>query len=167
MDNYIVINGKKTELTKEQLEKLGIKVEKKNPFTRTVGKSYYCIGPFGPSNELSSFFDDNDDYDNKVYNNINYFNDKDFAQQVAWHEILGRLLLRYAYSHDAADCDWDKSQEKKFYITWDNTRKKFYVDWAYNLKNGGDIYFNSEEIAKNAVSDVVIPFTVKYPEFVW
>ena len=34
MDNYIVINGKKAELTEEQLEKLGIKVEKKrnNPF---------------------------------------------------------------------------------------------------------------------------------------
>lgn len=27
MENYIVINGKKSELTKEQLEKLGIKIK--------------------------------------------------------------------------------------------------------------------------------------------
>lgn len=32
MENYIVINGKKAELTKEQLEALGIEIEKKDPF---------------------------------------------------------------------------------------------------------------------------------------
>ena len=37
MENYIVINGKKAELTEEQLVKLGIKIKKKTPFTRTVG----------------------------------------------------------------------------------------------------------------------------------
>ena len=164
MDNYIVINGKRAELTEEQLEKLGIKVEKKPVFTRTIDHVYYYITPSGG---ISCSLDDNDDYDNKAYENVNYFNDRDFAQQVAWHELLNRKLLKYAYDHDAADCDWDKSQEKKFYITRGNGTKNFYVDWAYNLKNGGDVYFNNEEVAKKVVIDVVIPFMVKYPDFVW
>lgn len=32
--NYIVINGKKAELTEEQLRALGIEKEKNNPFER-------------------------------------------------------------------------------------------------------------------------------------
>ena len=42
-NNYIVINGKKAELTNEQMELLGIKV-KNNPFERvSKNESYYII----------------------------------------------------------------------------------------------------------------------------
>ena len=42
-ENYIVINGKKAELTNEQMEILGIKV-RKNPFERvSKNESYYNI----------------------------------------------------------------------------------------------------------------------------
>ena len=34
MENYIVINGKRTELTEEQLKELGLIMEKKSPFER-------------------------------------------------------------------------------------------------------------------------------------
>ena len=43
MDNYIVINGKRTELTEEQLKQLGIKTSKnlwiKMPWTTREGES--------------------------------------------------------------------------------------------------------------------------------
>ena len=39
-ENYIVINGKKAELTNEQLKMLGIEV-RKNPFDRATGEEYY------------------------------------------------------------------------------------------------------------------------------
>ena len=44
-ENYIVINGKKTELTEEQLKQLGIEPEKKrkNPFDRVpAGEIYFA-----------------------------------------------------------------------------------------------------------------------------
>ena len=51
MDNYIVINGKKAELTEEQLEKLGIKIEKKrnNPFSSKLKyeEKYFIIDEQG------------------------------------------------------------------------------------------------------------------------
>ena len=43
-ENYIVINGKKAELTKEQLEALGICINKtdnkENPFERCINNGY-------------------------------------------------------------------------------------------------------------------------------
>lgn len=51
MDNYIVINGKKAELTQEQLEKLGIVVEKKDPFAFSEDK-YYFINAMGTLSEM-------------------------------------------------------------------------------------------------------------------
>lgn len=47
-ENYIVINGKKAELTEEQLKQLGIEPEKKrkNPFERVTGEKYYYIDTF-------------------------------------------------------------------------------------------------------------------------
>ena len=38
MENYIVINGRKAELTAEQLKALGIETEKKSPFDRCDDK---------------------------------------------------------------------------------------------------------------------------------
>lgn len=45
MENYIVINGKKAELTEKQLKQLGINVEvnKETPFTRHPEKLYWSI----------------------------------------------------------------------------------------------------------------------------
>ena len=43
--NYLVINGKRTELTEEQLKQLGIEPEKKrkNPFDKVTINHYYYL----------------------------------------------------------------------------------------------------------------------------
>lgn len=47
MDNYICINGKKAELTEEQIKALGIELPK-TPFSRTsVGGEYFYISSDG------------------------------------------------------------------------------------------------------------------------
>lgn len=44
-ENYIVINGKKIELTEEQQKQLGIEPQKKNPFERVPeGEVYFLSG---------------------------------------------------------------------------------------------------------------------------
>lgn len=46
-ENYIVINGKKMDLTEEQLKQLGIEV-RKNPFERSAkGGRYFYINVHG------------------------------------------------------------------------------------------------------------------------
>lgn len=165
MDNYIVINGKKAELTKEQLEKLGIKVEKENSFTRRpYGEKYYYITNSG---KINFYCEDNSNYDTQMFDNVNYFNDKNFAQQVALHQLLYRKLLKYAYENDATDCDWTDSNSKKYFLSKDTVTNEMYIDFNYTLKHSGVVYFNSVKVAKQAIEDVVKTFIEENPDFVW
>lgn len=164
MDNYIVINGKKAELTDEQLEKLGIKVEKENPFAKRIDKGlYYYITARGI---IESETDVGDCIDGGLYNNANYFNDKDFAQQVALHQLLYRKLLKYAYENDAANCDWHNLEERKYNICFDYNLNCFAI-LTSNICKEYNVYFSNLEIAKQAITDVVEPFMKEHPEFVW
>lgn len=79
-ENYIVINSKKTELTGDQLEALGIEVEKKrnNPFNSDVyiHDFYHYIDTI--NGVLHTCFDDRE-IDKTFINDANSFNDKDSA----------------------------------------------------------------------------------------
>lgn len=165
MDNYIVINGKKAELTEEQLEKLGIKVEKESPFAKRINKGlYYYITASGV---IKPETEGGDLVDGGLYNNANYFNDKDFAQQVAWHELLNRKLLKYMY-----DNEWRDNQEwsgivKHYYIVYDGYHKNFYATFTSCYKDLNTVYFPSVCAAQKAIEEVVKPFMEKHKDFKW
>ena len=57
-ENYIVINGKRAELTEEQLEQLGIKVSNNKRWRGNLDEKYYCVDTF---NQVSSLEDINGD----------------------------------------------------------------------------------------------------------
>lgn len=168
MDNYIVINGKKAELTKEQLKQLGIEMEFEisSPFGKITDSNYYYIA----STDVINFTQNIDStIDEDMCNNANYFNDKDFATQVMLHQLLYRKLLKYAWDNEAGDCEWwDCNSKPYYYIFFD------YLDTVFSVantviasKNQGTIYFSKQEVAENAIEDVVKPFMEEYPEFVW
>lgn len=165
MENYIVINGKKSELTKEQLKQLGIEAEEKrnNPFNDNleVNDSFYYIRDDGVIDVY--YYIREDDCINKV----NCFNDKDFAKQVCLHELLNRKLLKYAWDNEAEDCEWDKGSENlHYYIYLDNTHGYFQIE-ANNYNRSQNIYFSKAEVARQAIEDVIKPFMKEHPEFVW
>lgn len=162
MDNYIVINGKKAELTEEQLEKLGIKVEKKNPFDRVERASHYWyIGNF--NNTIGSN-DARYNFDDRLYNSINYFNDESFANQVALHEQLNRKLLKFAYDHKAV-ANWEDGYPK-YNIVYDEKIKDFSINSRVWCKSF-DVCFSSHFVATKAINEVVKPFMAEHPDFVW
>ena len=167
MENYIVINGKKAELTEEQLKQLGINVEvnKETPFTRHSGELYWYISPI---NVITGQRDCNDNFDNALSDNINYFNDSKFAQQVALQQLLYRKLLKYAYTHDAFVDDWTDLNSKKYLILQSKDNNNiFYVDWNHRIKHGCSIYFTNNRVAEQAIEDVIKPFMEEHPEFEW
>lgn len=165
MENYIVINGRKVELTDEQLEKLGIKIESKNPFERVERHNrYWYIGNF--NNTICSN-DARYDSDDRFYNSTNYFNDENFAKQVAWHEELYRKLLKYAYENDVEDCDWTNVNSLKYSISKFTDSHEIHIVLSRRLKYSNVVYFTNKEVAKQAVENVVKPFMAEHPEFVW
>lgn len=166
MDNYIVINGKKAELTEEQLKQLGINVEvkKETPFARHSDEVYWYIDVM---KGVVGLHDYNSDFDNNMYNNVNYFNDKNFAEQVALHQLLYRKLLKYAYENDAAVDDWTDPNSKKYFIVKRTNENELVTIWSVTLKNDCVVYFTSDEVAKLAIENVVKPFMEEHSEFVW
>lgn len=163
-ENYIVINGKKIELTEEQIKELNldIELERRNPFTRFNDKYYYIE----ETGRICMYYDSQDPLDKKLYNNTNYFNDNDFAEQVNLHQLLYRKLLKFAYDNEREDtAKWD-GQHAHWTIRYDNYRNEF-CSYYQNGYKAHDVYFSSKDGAVRAIKEVVEPFMKEHPDFVW
>lgn len=162
MENYIVINGKKAELTEEQIEKLGIKVEK-DIFQRGEYVKYFFIDYDGT---VESDTDEGSSVDTDYFKIANYCTDKTLMEQRALHETLNRLLWRYSMQHGGDKLRIGSGQ--RFCIYFDvlnNEWSTSQVCVAYVYP--GEIYFPTKEIANNAIEEIVKPFMKQHPEFAW
>ncbi len=162
----LTIDGKEIQLTDEQLKMLGIEPEKKrkNPFDRVKkGKKYYFISGSG---DIVSCTENTDSCDNTTYVESNYFNDEQFAKQVALHQLLYRKLLKFAYDNECKDtAEWDGGNEH-WAIRYNSYRNEFRLYYQDGYK-AHEVYFSSEKGAKRAIEEVVEPFMKEHPEFVW
>lgn len=160
-ENYIVINGKKMKLTEEQLKQLCIEV-RNNPFERGAeNDEYFSIDGDG----VIVTYNDNSNFDDRRYENVNHFNDESFAKQVALHQLLYRKLLKFAYDNGCEDTAWN-NQNKHWYIFYNYIDDYFDYQCTdrFKLQN---VYFLSPDAASHAIKEVVEPFVKEHPEFVW
>jgi len=164
MENYIVINGKKEELTEEQLEKLGIKV-KKDPFERVGHNGFYWrITTQGVADTKREVWKE---ANQKQYDVANYCTDKELIEQRALHETLNRLLWRYSMQHGGDKIDWEDREAKHWYVLWDYEDRRFDVYKNEVLRTQGAVYFLTQNTAYNAIEEIAKPFMGQHPEFKW
>lgn len=172
MENYIMINGTKIELTEEQIKQISdiantctgeYKNEDESPFNDRpkVNDKFYCI----TSDGVRCITDD--DYNAKMINVANSFNSEAFADQIYLHEVLNRKLLKYAWDNEAEDCEWDEEGANPHYYIYFESTKGHFVVGAKHYCHSQDIYFSSEKVAKQAIKDVIEPFMKEYPDFRW
>lgn len=161
MENYICINGKKAELTEEQLKALGIELPKENPFKRlSKTKPFYFITNKG---KVELGVEVQDFHCEQLYGAANYCADKAIMQQRALHETLNRLLWRYSMEHKANRID-----DKVWSITYNKADKELRAGWVnYQILFLNEVVFDTEEIAENAIKEVIKPFMKAHPEFKW
>lgn len=171
--NYICIDGRKAELTPEQLKALGIELKKPSVFDRvknTVNTfyHYYFINTMGAVNEAVDGNHNGSGVDDLRYYAANYCTDKSLMEQRALHETLSRLLWRYSMEHDGDKIDWsdDGHCSSKYYIYFDNANKKWDV---YYICTYNDLatYFVDEETARAAIEEIIKPFMEAHPDFKW
>lgn len=165
MENYIVINGKKVELTQEQLRALGIKIG--SPFEKEEGECYWAIdsyfGALKSAKDVGSYLDD------YRYQTANYCTDEKMMAQQARRETLSRLLWRYSMEHDGDKIDLGNENAIKWTITINSSSQGapiFCTEWYRTGCLITAVYFYSEEIAQQAIREVVEPFLEKHPDFV-
>ena len=161
-DDYAVINGKRIELTDEQVKALRVET-RKNPFERVAtGDEYYTITGYDNTVE---FTEDGDAADQNLYDAGNYFNDESFAKQVALRQLLYRKLLKFAYDNGFEDVEWNGSNDHLcIYYNPDNFK---YCVAGFGSHKFDCVWFSSEDAAKRAIEEVVEPFVKEHPEFVW
>ena len=158
-ENYIVINGKRAKLTEEQLKALGIKTETNNKFSRVKREEFfYAIDPDGYVGTVVEY---NLPSDKKLFDVANYCTDKSLMEQRALHETLNRLLWRYSMEHKK-----ETSDNKKYMI--EVCAGEIDVSWSFKIYTlPGEVYFDTYEVAENAIKEIVDPFMSKHPEFKW
>lgn len=163
-ENYIMLNGKRVDLTDEQIEKLGLKID---CFHRSE-EPYYFINHYGEVDEGG----DNSPIgltgaSRKHHKVANYCTDKDLLQQRAYHETLSRLLWRFSMQNDGDKIDWDDCYQNKYHICYDYAYEKFRI-LAYQTMNLGEVtWFLSERTVQRAIDEIVLPFMEEHPDFVW
>ena len=162
MENYICINGKKAELTKEQMKALGIELPNAIRFDRKTGQKYFHINSWG---KIDASVDSSWFADAARYDVANYCTDKAIMEYRALHETLHRLLWRYSLEHNGDKIDWNNYQAQKYYIGYHHGSNTYDVKRAWMLIGLGDVYFYSREIAENAIEEVVKPFIAAHPNF--
>lgn len=159
MDNYIMINGIRLELTQEQVAALTAEPVKGDPFERRPNEKYFYIEFDGMAKSCT----DEDSSDDDCYAVANYCRDEEKMKQRALHETLDRLLWRYSEQH-GGDPEWDGNNEH--WSIFRGSDKAFWAySWSFNKHSGP--FFCSEEVAEAAIHDVVEPFCEAHPEFVW
>lgn len=122
--------------------------EMKNPYERVDNRDiYYAIERAGSVTSLA----DNSDYDDRMFNIANYFNNKNYAEYVDFKENLMRKLDKFAWEHNAKVINWDRDVEK-YYIVFSNQHSELIIDWDFVLQSN-NIYFTSRKIAEKALEE--------------
>lgn len=159
-ENYIVINGKRAELTQEQLKALGIEVKKPSSFEMgDEGSEYYFINSWGCTVKATMCKENNSDLRHRV---ANYCTDETLLLQQAYRETLNRLLWRFSMEHGGEKVTWDGrayNWKIKFY------NNKWIAEWNQSDHVLGCVYFASEDAAQQAIEEIVKPFMASYPDF--
>lgn len=162
-ENYIVINGKKAELTEAQLKALDIEI-RKNPFAPVEkGETYYYINKEGL---IDNYPNREDSVDISLEKSCNHFNDEAFAEQVTLHQLLYRKLLKFAWDNGYEDTQEWNGENSHWRVYYDSDAKRFVASSNESYKQQS-VYFSSKEGVECAIEKVIKPFMADYPEFLW
>ena len=161
-ENYIVINGKKAELTEEQLKQLGIGLPKNKRWRGNLNEKYYRVNTF---NQVSSLRDVDSDDDTWLYDSHNYFKTREDANKYARVLKTEMLLRKYADEHNE-DMVWD-GMRRHYFFYFNIGRNTVSIDYYTCSKEAREIYFSSREIAEAAIKEIGEDRIKEYLTYEW
>lgn len=157
-ENYIVINGKKTELTEEQLKQLGIEVGKNKRWRAERGKNYWRISS---ENKVVPDMEANVEQDCYCYDTHNYFKTEEEAKEYAEVLEIKRQLMKFADEHNDK-IDWKDINQFGYVICWNPCLNDIRI-CKDGFKTAPEIiYFSSVDIAQKAIDTIGKDNIIKY-----
>ena len=128
---------------KKQIEEYDKKVFKPNK----LGEEYYSILDNG---KIYTHKFLNSNTDKELISFGNYFKTKEEAERKRFEIRLHRQLELFALENNETEIDWSDEGGKKYIITY-NKDDGIFIYMVYTLKNFGQVYFTSKEIAEKAL----------------
>lgn len=160
-ENYIVINGKRAELTKEQMEQLGIEEKKKDKRWRADGHAKYWL--IDSQNRIDTDMELRQREDNFCYYSHNYFQTKEEAEVYARVLETEMLLKKYADEHN------EEFGDSKYELWIDEIDSNSVlvgpVCSSYILSRS--IWFSSENVALEAIKEIGEDRIIEYLTYEW
>lgn len=166
MDNYLMLDGQKYELSPElvnALRSIDPVPEEKKAFARNGGKD--CYWYIGSKGIVCEDVDRDYELDESRYAAANYCTDKSLMEQRAMHETLNRRLWRFSEEH-GGDPEWD-GVNYHHSIYYDKTDGNFGCASNTFHHGNGVVYFRDVDTALSAIEEIVKPFLSAHPDFVW
>lgn len=150
-------------LTEEERNQLLALVEKstKEPkvWKPKHNETYYYITSDGTIS-CTGFGNYNDDVDNNAYSIGNCYRTREDAQFAVEKLKVIAELKRFAQEHNDK-INWDNNSKWKYYIVYNYKINNINCDAVVTVK-GNNIYFKSEEIAKQAIETIGADRLKKY-----
>jgi len=158
----LIVDGKEYKLTDEQMELFKLlgascdtKEEKYKLFHRVPESIFFSIHSSGA---VFKSKDSLDSYVNELSSVANYCKDKEIMTKRAKQEVLSRLLWRFSFEHGWSDDLWENNHVDKYYVKYDYADQRYDIYWSKFSKSISEVYFISEEIAKKAIYEIIVPF---------
>ena len=157
-ENYIVIDGKKAELTEEQLKQLGIEAGKNKRERVKVGDVFFFVDSRG---RIDSRFDNRFALSSYCYDTHNYFKTKEEAEEYAEVLEIKRQLMKFADEHNDK-IDWEGIDQFGYIIYWNPCLNDIRI-CKDGFKTAPEIiYFSSVDIAQQAIDEIGKENIIKY-----
>ena len=111
---------------------------------------YYCVENSGKICKIHE-----KDYisDRWRYKIANYSTVKSKMEFKALRDNLLSRMQRWADIHNEEKIDWNNSEQRKHLIYYDYDDNKFYVTYNYYVRDLGQVYFTSKEIANQCLEE--------------
>ena len=110
------------------------------------GEKYYSISTKG---KIGSYSFCNDDFDKEIIDFGNYFKTQEEAERKLFEIRLHRQLELFALENNDTEITWDINSEK--YLINYSKDMGIVIDKVYTLKDFGQVYFTSKEVAEKAI----------------
>ena len=111
-----------------------------------LGEEYYSISTNG---EIDQYNFCNDNFDKEIIDFGNYFKTQEEAERKYFEIRLHRQLELFALENNDIEIDWNIHSEK-YVINYGKKMGLFIIE-VYDLKDFGQVYFTSKEIAEKAL----------------
>lgn len=153
----LFIDGNEVQLTSEQIEELSNKYSSYvgSPiFRRGHNKLYFYIAAEG---YVYKSIDSPYDEENILHNVANYCTDEGIMVDRAKSEVLSRLLWKFSMENGWCGAPWEIGVNK-YCLQYNHFSDDWQIRKIRTVETLGTVYFVSEEIAKRALNEIVIPF---------